>query len=259
MGHWDSATIVRAADMLGRRKIQSAVPKLLSLLDEPDIEIQNAAIKALGEIGASQEIHKIIKLVDKEETRLTAITALGKIGDPEAENVLIKYINSSDNSVRIYYIKALKNFHSPVVKMALIELLQNSSYGQVEIYWDFDDTKRDEFLFSIFDSLTNKISIEDISILTKLLDTEESTFLIGIIKLLDKIHDESTLLHILNLTRNDSEYVSSAAYSALEKFEVATDIHEKLEQLSSGDEDKYLNSINFFGSCVVSRSCAKDW
>lgn len=245
LDHWDSATIVRAAQMLGKRKVQSAIPKLDRLLDEPDSEIQLAALDALGEIGSSQAVDKLISMVDsKGEIRYAAISALGRIGDIRAEEILLRQINSDDFRIKAASIDAMQKIPSSLLKNKLFELLQKFTYDPEEIEWS--EWNGETVLTSAFNALLRLITKDDTSNLIDLLRRDESLILSGAVKLLGEIRDESSLPHLLKLTRNDSSKVSKAAYQALEKFEKVAGFREKLEQLSDDKRDEYKGSINFF-------------
>jgi HEAT repeat protein len=242
---WDPARIVRAAGMLGRRKVQSAVPKLDRLLDEPDTEIQLSAIKALGEIGSSQAVNKIINLVDVTELKLSAIEALGKIADPRAADVLLQQIQTDNCEQKITAIKALGNFPSQNIRAALFGLMQNSKY-RCEERWDEDDTNSVQVLASIYDVLLKGISQEDLFVLLSLLESEDSNVLAKVIQLLDVLHDEMCLPQLLKLTRHESNTVKKSAGSVLKKFKSVENYQQIAVDLAGKDNKKYGEAIDFF-------------
>lgn len=243
---WDPAKIVRAAGMLGRRKVLSAIPKLDRLLEEEsDTEVQVSALKALGEIGSSQAINRIVSFVDKNETRLVAIEALGKIADPKAEAVLLRQIQFDNCREKITAINALSNFVSSNVKMALFELLRNSFYLCNES-WEDEDWDNEKVLTSIYEALKNRVTKDDSSTLLNLLQTDDSSVLVKVILLLGELRDQTSLTQLLKFARHESESVRASALATVKKFEIMADFDKQLKQLTSNKSVEHEESINFF-------------
>ncbi|HEY2381421.1 MAG TPA: HEAT repeat domain-containing protein [Terriglobia bacterium] len=102
-----------AQDLIRRGK--GAVPDALLLLDSPDIQIQAAALVALGRIGDSGTLSKVSRKIASPSAlvRATAAAALGDLGDKGATSVLLSTVNDPDPSVRIQTILALAKLKVP--------------------------------------------------------------------------------------------------------------------------------------------------
>ncbi|MCM2265668.1 MAG: HEAT repeat domain-containing protein [Desulfuromonadales bacterium] len=108
---------------LGAIRAASAIPTLLKLIEQPDlnrraVDIKKDAIRALGEIRSSDAVSPLLKILVRhsllrralnDELRVTAAAALGEIGDESARPGLEKA--SQDRS-------------SPVARAAVQALMQ---------------------------------------------------------------------------------------------------------------------------------------
>jgi len=247
LSSWDSETIIRATEMLGRRKVELAVPELDKLLDEPDQSIQVAALEALGNIGYSQAVDKIIDLVNsKNEVRFAAIEALGKIGDLRAEKILLQQMNSGDYRTKIVSITALRNLpsSSSSFKDNLLDLLQSFIFEPEDSAWSEWDG--DTVLSNVFNSLSTLVTKADTKNLTALLERENPAVVSGVLKLLSGLQDDASLPYVLKLARSDSRDISKAALSVLDSNESVVNYQELRDKLSSESEDSVQDSINFF-------------
>lgn len=240
---WDSSRIVRAAEFLGRRKAQSATPQLIRLLDEP-LEIQKAAIKALGEIGDTTSTEKLIDFVDKEETRLDAIEALGKIGDTKAAPVLIEQAKSNRYRIKFNAISALEKMEMPEVKEFLFDMLLTGSYFCEEDSDDEFDYDSNKIVKNIFHVLANKIDQEDADQLLLLLDEKNNSIVNGSIKLLAELQAKKALIPILRLTRGNSPLIRDSAMSALDKLILG--FREHLDKLASEKHSEQCFANDYF-------------
>jgi HEAT repeat protein len=239
---WDAPKIIRAADYLGRYKIQSAIPELERLLDDPDSELQIASIKALGKIGASQTVEKIVNFVGKHETCLDAIEALGNIGGNKAEEILIQQVHSDNCNEKSASIKALKNFSSPIVKKTLLELLKSSSY-KCEDDWGEDEAN---VISSIFYVLSNRVVQNDVADLLSILEIDNNFILEETINLLGGLEDESSQIPLLKLTRHKLSRIRDKAFSALGNFKNLSDFDKNQNDLRNKDEADKQKAINYF-------------
>lgn len=81
-GDIDWEVRAEAAISLGKMKAKSAVPALVTALQEADEMVQRQSAKALGDIGATEAVSDLIAVIEREpSTRLSdwAVTALQKI------------------------------------------------------------------------------------------------------------------------------------------------------------------------------------
>lgn len=91
-----------AATALGKIEDRRAVPKLIEAIDQG--YATESAIKALGEIGGSQAVDKLIGLLSSEDDGevFEAVEALGKIGDKRAVQPLVDLLQRFLQGDRCY-------------------------------------------------------------------------------------------------------------------------------------------------------------
>lgn len=103
------------------------VPHLTELLNAPDTEIREIAVKALVSI-LSGSINYLISVLPKASpiARKEAIVALGRIHHPRAIKPLLPYLHDPGPTIRAVTAQALGHIHYPHVVESLIPLLQDS-------------------------------------------------------------------------------------------------------------------------------------
>jgi len=97
-------------------KAAAAVPALVKLLDDPQIDVRREAILALGSIGAaaSSAVPQLSKILDDPQQATAATYALGRIGkapSPEAEAKIEQATTGSDAVRQTVSLWALARFH----------------------------------------------------------------------------------------------------------------------------------------------------
>ena len=107
---------------------ETSVPFLMELIEDADPARREAAIAALGNLGARQAAGRIaLVLADTTlERRYVAAWALGKINDPAFTHNLIAALDDANFEVRRQAVRALVRIHRPAVP-ALIETLPDAS------------------------------------------------------------------------------------------------------------------------------------
>ncbi|HEX4337817.1 MAG TPA: HEAT repeat domain-containing protein [Polyangiaceae bacterium] len=82
----DPAVVCDAVQVLGRRRVLSAVPLLRTLVDATDENVAVSAIEALGRIGGSAAVETLIAAATSNDffRVFPAIDVLGRTGDPRA-------------------------------------------------------------------------------------------------------------------------------------------------------------------------------
>src|SRR6185312_14179324 len=98
------AVAADAAQILGRRRAQTALPTLIRLLRHADDNVAVAAVEALGRIGGRAAVESLIELVRSGNffRAFPAIDVLGRSGDPRAVAPLAALLaTTSHASVRI--------------------------------------------------------------------------------------------------------------------------------------------------------------
>ncbi len=117
----------RAYDLLMEQG-ETSVPFLMELIKDPDAARREAAIAALGNLGAQQAADRIAQILADTalERRYVAAWALGKINDPSFTGNLIAALDDANFEVRRQAVRALVRIHRPAVP-ALIEALPHAS------------------------------------------------------------------------------------------------------------------------------------
>jgi len=107
---------------------ETSVPVLMELIEDPDPDRREAAIAALGNLGAKQAAGRIAQVLADTtlERRYVAAWALGKINDPAFTHNLIAALDDANFEVHRQAVRALVRIHRPAVP-ALIEALPEAS------------------------------------------------------------------------------------------------------------------------------------
>jgi HEAT repeat protein len=147
-----------AAETAGMLRVSEALPRLLSLLSDPEECVEVAAVEALGQIGGplaaagiisvledkrsgvsmaaayalanlddERAVRVILQLRDSENPhfRYAAACVLGRRGGPEAIEALCRYLQDEDGSVRWAAAEALQGLDGRQAAEALAELLDS--------------------------------------------------------------------------------------------------------------------------------------
>lgn len=90
------------AQLAGALRHQDSLPRLLELLDSPELELQVAALKALAALGHPQVYARVLPLAAHGawEVRAQAARALGILGGPEAIPDLLRLTSDRVYEVR---------------------------------------------------------------------------------------------------------------------------------------------------------------
>jgi len=81
----------------------SAVEKLIFLLDDYDSDIQQQATYCLGKIGNKRAFEPLIQALQNGRNEAQTIVALGEIGDKRAFDILVEIITADDTGVSSTY------------------------------------------------------------------------------------------------------------------------------------------------------------
>ena len=110
----DTETNVRAAaaENLGKIRDTAAVPSMLDALSEPDLLVQFSLLDALGRIGSTVPVARLLALNDHKLLRKPLFDALGRIGDETAITTLAGGVLDPMRNVREAAILALQSLVS---------------------------------------------------------------------------------------------------------------------------------------------------
>ena len=119
---------------LGESKSPSAVPELISALDNKNGNVRRLAASALGRIRDTRAVDPLLKILEHEskpQVRQYVVKALGAIGDKRAEKILQQIANNDDE---MYYTRDSANValnrirprSTPIITRQTSEFLENS-------------------------------------------------------------------------------------------------------------------------------------
>ncbi len=162
----DPASQLMGLDLIGRRRMTSALPVLLDLARRGDPKLRPAALKRLGELGGDAETPALLDMVmrapapaemDAAEQALTAVAArsaqpeasaapilrqlpqadpasksallrvLSTLGGPSALQAVRAAVNDPDAGIRSNAIRALGQWRTPDAAPALLALAKNAA------------------------------------------------------------------------------------------------------------------------------------
>ncbi len=125
-----------ACDILGQVGNLSVKDKIYHLFDYPDPNVRASAIEALGNLGDSEIVQKLIQIYSEEEDlRPNVIEALGKIGGDRAQEFLFGLMTGSEDLfIKISGIDALAHSGTDFsICEKLIEELPNV-HEEIQVY-----------------------------------------------------------------------------------------------------------------------------
>jgi hypothetical protein len=150
----------QAADMLGRLRLQAAVPALVSALDDPSEDVRTVAARSLAAIRDPAAVPALARALadpsrwtlslvaenlmamgpsavppllellagDEHNVRVAAIQILGEIRDPAATQALIGVLDESDLNLRAQAAAALGKLGGPDAERALLAALDDPQW-----------------------------------------------------------------------------------------------------------------------------------
>ncbi len=127
------AVVADAAQILGRRRAQTALPTLMRLLKHSDDNVAVSAVEALGRIGGRAAVESLIELVGSRNFFRTfpAVDVLGRSGDPRAVAPLAALL--ADPHYALEAARALGRTGERTAVAPLTALLATSSHASVRI------------------------------------------------------------------------------------------------------------------------------
>lgn len=126
---FNDTSMIRAIDALGFFKVKSAIPVLISILQDQslDIELKIAAINAIVELQKEQATPQLIKLL-KENNDILSQRVTELLSDLKVEKslpYLMLMLSSRDAYTRNSAANAIEKFNSKSIVLELIDLLNN--------------------------------------------------------------------------------------------------------------------------------------
>ena len=185
---------------------KEAVPVVLPLLDDADVEIQIQALGILERIGAVEARRNIsTKLTDRNPVvRAAAASALGGLGDDDAVPSLLATLTDPDQTVRI---------HSTLALGRLKAVSAGPVFRSIVTRGNLDASERQAAIMSLGELRSTEAVDDLISIATR--TTEQETTRSIAIASLGEIGDTQALRPILDFLEDTSETIRFNAVASL--------------------------------------------
>ncbi|MBT3273964.1 MAG: MFS transporter [Spirochaetales bacterium] len=121
------AKVTKALRSITRKTDSIAFTDVSSRLEDPDPDVREEAVRALGRIGTVQAVEVLISVLidDESSDRISAARSLGEIGDPRAVPYLIDGISSVSEDLQDACIRALGKIPSGDSFSPLLQVIKN--------------------------------------------------------------------------------------------------------------------------------------
>ena len=205
-------------DIMGNIGSPRAIPYLISVLNDPHINVACAACEALGNIKdkkATESLIKILKDKDRKWLIYNAVEALGKIQDVRAVDALMELSSSKNSLILFAQIRALGEIGDTRAVGYLLSFLDSTELNKAAVEALAKVARKDEKKVS--SSL--KSFPERTGLIRKFLKNpdpgvkEKAAFLVGVIK------DKEAVPLLVSLLSGDEEKVKEEAMRALLKID----------------------------------------
>ncbi len=119
----------RSVVRLGRRRASLAVTDLVRQMDDPDIEVREAAVDSLGRIGSPAAIDALLRKLDEPRCELSAriLRALRRTPDRRSVDALLRFLADSDRELVRESARALGATGDPRAVVPLLALLRRTT------------------------------------------------------------------------------------------------------------------------------------
>lgn len=128
LGNPDEDVRLGVVEALAQMPAETAVPLLLTALDDESWDVRLNTVEALGTFRdrrAVQPLMKRFEVDDDDQVRYECLTSLGLIGDPAAVDLLVKGTSDEDPYVRMWAMDALCQMADPHAETLALELLDD--------------------------------------------------------------------------------------------------------------------------------------
>ena len=130
----DAANQILALELIGRRRIQSAVPQLLKLATSADVTLKCAALRALGETVSLEQVPVLVTAViaarsdtEKAETQTALTAACVRMPDRDAcARMLTDKLASAPDEAKTVLLEQLGAMGGPVALACLADCAKDA-------------------------------------------------------------------------------------------------------------------------------------
>ena len=229
-----------AAKALGKIGSLSAVPPLLSALNDEDYAVRASAVAALGNIGDTAVTSDLLQALqdDHYQVRQAAAQALGQVGDESVVPVLIQVLESevAEIPVSTTNLNAQDQVENAQYQMAALEAeLEVLKESQRRLQREMANNQGRMVQLSVVMALGKLGSKLAEPALIKLLENNvHNTF---VIHSLGQIGSDSALSNLLQALKHEDSTIRSSAAFALGKISSETVVPELLQALNDNSEE----------------------
>jgi len=193
-----------AAKTVGEQKIKEAVPVLLELLDDDNVQVRIASVVALKSFGGKKILENLIRaLADSSEwVRVHAVETIGLYKDRKHIELLSQFLENEDSDkVRATLIKVLGELGGAKV-LPIITLYLKDSNARVRAN-----------AVEAIDRISASASIDMREHIIPLLDDENNRVKANSVKALFKMGETKALEVLKNMIKSKDDWMrASAAY-----------------------------------------------
>lgn len=213
---------------------------LLAALNDASNSNKPSIIHALGNIGDKRAIPAILDIIKNCEVRdpynhiYASGCALGRIGDAGTIRMIIGWLSSKDDSLKIKGIKALQYGYNPdailpiarLIKDPNISVRESATHSFCNLFFYTTDQRAIPYLVEALDDPGKKVRENAASALNQLYQKEDMEFIIGLLPRLMKVSGSQAVTLLLQmikyrgigvalpyLTSNDVELKANVAFA----------------------------------------------
>jgi HEAT repeat protein len=223
---------VRTAAAFGLSNIgdPKAVDKIKALLQDPYVDVQEAALKALGSLRDGLDMDEVIRDINTRDSvlRRNLVLLLGEIAPAGAVPVLGFQLKDEDVSVRRAVVTALSKIETPESFKYLSQVLTDEDSGiRVVAALSLGASGDESF-------------IEDLILL---LEDLEDMVKVAAIKALGRLGGESSVPSLIKMLTSENGFVVTAAIDAIGNLEGYYAREALRSMLNSGDKEVKRSAI----------------
>jgi serine/threonine-protein kinase len=262
----DNNKFIRSAALSALNRMDGAfdMPLLVSMLRDPEIEVQNKAVDVVVKVNHPDTIKYLVDVLkdENEYARRAAVEVLNSVGTAKSVKFLLEVIADSDWWVRTRAADALGKIGGPRVVEAVLQLIKDENQdirrAAIEILNQTKDeravaqlieaTKDRDWWVSerAVDALAEIGSTKAVPRLVEMLGSVEAKALPTVIRALAKVGDQKIVNNLLPLLQRPEAEVKIEAVGALAKLadeRRANTIRVQIQALAATSEVSIANAV----------------
>ncbi|HVM47272.1 MAG TPA: HEAT repeat domain-containing protein [Candidatus Acidoferrum sp.] len=119
-------------DVSAKRQFEGALPAIVSSADSPDADVRHAAVQAIGVLGTSQEVSRLIELAEHTQNSVdradleTALVAIASRAGSACVPELLPLTQAGEPALRISALHVLASAGGPAALKAVVAAIDDS-------------------------------------------------------------------------------------------------------------------------------------